>query len=311
MNPLKTPVKSLCLTLATVSLTALAPAAFAAGSGSTSGSLGGGANRSTPTTKQYDPVKDYQSGIAYLKAEDYKKADKKFKRVLSATSRHAPSNYYMGIAKVGQAKDKSAIRYFKNAIRYQDGFYEASAGLGKAYAVTGKTEKAQSVLTKLQTEAATCGTCGNAERINNAIADIETALAGGVKKTSFLSPFGPDALDKQYFASVSLINKGQYQAAFNDLSLTSAAAGPHPDITTYMGYTQRKMGNYKTAKNYYALALAVDPNHKGANEYLGELYVEIGEMDLAKQQLAKLETICTFGCIEENELRAWITDALP
>ena len=78
-----------------------------------------------------------------------------------------------------------------------------------------------------------------------------------------------------------------------------------------MGYTQRKLGNYETAKSYYAMALEVDPNHKGANEYLGELYVETGDMDKAQIQLAKLEEICTFGCIEENELRAWIVDALP
>lgn len=78
-----------------------------------------------------------------------------------------------------------------------------------------------------------------------------------------------------------------------------------------MGYSQRKLGNYDLAKNYYAMALNVDPNHKGANEYLGELYVETGEMHLANIQLAKLEDICTFGCIEEDELRSWIIDARP
>jgi len=59
------------------------------------------------------------------------------------------------------------------------------------------------------------------------------------------------------------------------------------------------------------MALDVAPNHKGANEYLGELYVETGEMNKAKVQLAKLEEICSFGCIEENELRSWIVKALP
>jgi len=44
---------------------------------------------------------------------------------------------------------------------------------------------------------------------------------------------------------------------------------------------------------------------------LGELYVETGEMEKAKAQLAKLEEICNFGCIEENELRGWIHNAAP
>ena len=156
-----------------------------------------------------------------------------------------------------------------------------------------------------------CNGCANASRITQAISTVKSALAGVPQKQAFLSPYGTDILDTQYFASVSLINQGQYQAAFDDLTLTAAAAGPHPDITTYLGYTQRKLGNYDVAKSYYAMALEVDPNHKGANEYLGELYVETGELDKAQIQLAKLENICTFGCVEENELRSWIIDALP
>jgi len=291
-----------------VSLFSFAPA-YAGGSGST----GGGLSNSSSSTPQkvYNPVQDYQDGLSLIQANEYKQADRKFGQVLKATKRHSGANYYMGVAKAGQGKDKSSIRYFKAAAKYQPDLYEAHAGLGKAYAVTGKTEKAQKVLETLQTESTNCNGCGNAARIQDAISKVETALAGGVTKTSYLSPYGFDSIDTQYFAAVSLINRGEYQAAFNDLSLTGAAAGPHPDITTYMGYTQRKLGNYDLAKTYYAMALEVAPNHKGANEYLGELYVETGDLDLAKVQLAKLESICSFGCVEEDELRGWIIDALP
>ena len=292
-----------------VSLFSFAPA-YAGGSGSTGGGLSNGSNSSVPQ-KVYNPVQDYQDGLSFIKANEFKKADRKFNQVLKATKRHSGANYYMGLAKAGQGKDKSSIRYFKAAAKYQPDLFEAHAGLGKAYAATGKTEKAQNVLQTLQTENANCNGCGNAARIQDAITQIESALAGVVTKTSFLSPYGFDAIDKQYFAAVSLINRGEYQTAFNDLALTEAAAGPHPDITTYMGYTQRKLGNYDLAKSYYAMALEVAPNHKGANEYLGELYVETGELDLAKVQLAKLESICSFGCVEEDELRGWIIDALP
>jgi len=279
--------------------------------GSSFGGSTGGVSGKTINSQNYDPVADYQAGIEFLRASDFKSAERKFLHVLKASKSHAPSNFYMGVAKVGQEKHKSAARYFKSAVRYDKTYFEAYSALGKAYINSGKVEKAQKVLADLNERAADCGTCNDAARIQKAQTIIQSALEGGVQKTSFLTPFGAEKAGNQYFESVTLINNGQYQDAFNDLRLATAAAGPHPDITTYMGYTQRKLGNYDAAKSYYALALAVDPNHKGANEYLGELYVETGEMEKAKQQLAKLEEICQFGCIEENELRGWIFDALP
>ena len=287
--------------------------AYAAGSGSSGGGGGGGgiSGNDTIAATRYDPVVEYQAGVQYLRASDFKNAEKRFARVLSAVSRHPQANYNMGLSKVGQDKHKSAARYFKSAVSADENFFEAYGALGTAYVNAGKEKKAQKVLTKLESRALECGTCNNAPKIKSAQDKINRALSGGVEETAFLAPFGPETADNQYFASVSLINNGQYQAAFEDLKATSAAAGPHPNITTYMGYTQRKLGNYDVAKSYYAMALAVDPNHRGANEYLGELYVETGEMDKAKTQLAKLEEICTFGCIEENELRGWIFDAAP
>jgi tetratricopeptide (TPR) repeat protein len=56
------------------------------------------------------------------------------------------------------------------------------------------------------------------------------------------------------------------------------------------------------AEDYYAQALKIDPDHKGANEYLGELYLEIGAIDKAKRQLARLDAICAFGCVEREDL---------
>ena len=58
--------------------------------------------------------------------------------------------------------------------------------------------------------------------------------------------------------------------------------------------------------DYYKKVLAMKPDHRGANEYLGELYLKEGKLDLAKQQLAKLDKICTFGCEEFDDLEASI-----
>ena len=290
----------------------IAPA-YAAGSGAGGGSFGGGgaSNGRSISVPTYDPVVEYQAGIKNLQASDFKAAEKNFDKVLKVSKKHAQSHYYLGLAKVGQGEYKSAAKSFKSAVKYDKNMHAAYGGLGAAYANAGKTDKAQDVLEDLASLAQDCGSCSQSGAIKAAQDKITSALNGGTEKGAFLAPFNVDTAETQYFASVALINNGEYQTAFDQLTLTAAAAGPHPDITTYQGYTQRKLGNYDVAKSYYALALAVDPNHKGANEYLGELYVETGEMEKAKTQLAKLEEICSFGCIEENELRGWIHNAAP
>ena len=105
------------------------------------------------------------------------------------------------------------------------------------------------------------------------------------------------------------INIGQYDDALVQLRDAQAVFGPHPDVLTYIGFANRKAGNYTQAINYYSAALELQPDHVGANEYLGEYYVELGDMDAAYGQLAKLESICNFGCAETDELRSWIVKA--
>jgi len=205
----------ICASAAGLSLLAFTPA-YAGGSGGGGGSAGGGGG--SISAPQYNPVQDYQAGLKALQAKNYKRADKMFKRVLGGTDRNAQANYYMGVTKVGLGKDKSATRYFKRAAKYEKGFYEAEAGLGAAYAASGQTEKAQKTLAKLQASAAECGTCANSARLTKAVSKVEAAMAGNATTdTSFLTPYNPDALDTQYFASVSLINQGKYAQASQKL----------------------------------------------------------------------------------------------
>ena len=72
------------------------------------------------------------------------------------------------------------------------------------------------------------------------------------------------------------------------------------DTLNYLGFTTRKLGDYENGEKYYLLGLEIDPNHKGINEYLGELYVATNRMDLAKERLKVLETC---NCEEYNELK--------
>jgi hypothetical protein len=53
----------------------------------------------------------------------------------------------------------------------------------------------------------------------------------------------------------------------------------------------------------YAEALRLDPKHRGAHEYLGEAYLQINEVAKAREQLATLSKLCTFGCEEYSDLK--------
>jgi predicted Zn-dependent protease len=77
----------------------------------------------------------------------------------------------------------------------------------------------------------------------------------------------------------------------------------------YLAYAQRHQGKNDDAMKNYNIALGIDPNHKGALEYQGELYLTLGNTDAAKANLAKLEKICGTTCAERDELQAAIERA--
>jgi tetratricopeptide (TPR) repeat protein len=75
------------------------------------------------------------------------------------------------------------------------------------------------------------------------------------------------------------------------------------DVYNLMGYTLRKTGDYETSLTYYTKALELQPDHKAAREYLGELYVETGEMAKAEEQVSTLKQLCPSGCEELEDLQ--------
>ena len=77
------------------------------------------------------------------------------------------------------------------------------------------------------------------------------------------------------------------------------------DWNNLMGYSLRKAKtpDYAAAEQYYDEALRIDPKHRGALEYSGELYLMMGDLPKAEQRLATLDKVCTFGCEEYTELK--------
>ena len=94
--------------------------------------------------------------------------------------------------------------------------------------------------------------------------------------------------------------KKLYSQAFKKLEKAYKSDKKNPDVLNYMGFTSRKVGNFDQAEKFYLKGLSIKPNHNGINEYLGELYVKTGRMELAKERLAILKNC---NCEEYDELK--------
>jgi Flp pilus assembly protein TadD len=102
------------------------------------------------------------------------------------------------------------------------------------------------------------------------------------------------------------IKAKNYAAALTELR-DIAEDTQQADVYNLLGYTLRKTGDFKTSLTYYTKALELQPDHKAAREYLGELYVETGNMEKAKEQLAVLAKLCPAGCEEREDLQKAIS----
>ena len=77
------------------------------------------------------------------------------------------------------------------------------------------------------------------------------------------------------------------------------------DWNNLMGYSLRKgpAPDFASAEKFYNEALRIDPRHRGALEYSGELYLQTGDLAKAEQRLAALDKACRFGCSEYSDLK--------
>ena len=106
------------------------------------------------------------------------------------------------------------------------------------------------------------------------------------------------------------IKAKDFQAALAELKVL-ADTHQHADVYSLMGFSLRKTGDYSTALTFYKKALDFDADHKGAHEYLGELYVETGNLPKAREQLAVLMKLCPQGCEEREDLEQALASAAP
>jgi Flp pilus assembly protein TadD len=129
---------------------------------------------------------------------------------------------------------------------------------------------------------------------------ISAAMAAGSTTKSTPQKAG------DYELGVKAVKAANYEKAIMRLSKVVAAKPGNADAWNWIGFSHRKLKRFDQAMSAYRKALAIDPNHRGANEYQGELYLQIGDLAKAKERLKKLDDICTFGCEEFDDLKAAI-----
>ena len=101
----------------------------------------------------------------------------------------------------------------------------------------------------------------------------------------------------------------EWKAAIADLNGMIEKGVQHADVYNLLGFSLRKSGDLKTAYTFYKKALDFDPEHKGALEYLGELYVQTGELAKAREHVVLLQKLCPLGCEELEDLQKALADA--
>lgn len=112
-----------------------------------------------------------------------------------------------------------------------------------------------------------------------------------------------EAPQSEYSLAKQAMEDGDFDVAVNKLARLHEEDPNDADVLNLLGYGYRKIGNFDQARGYYLQALAIDPKHRGANEYLGELYLETGQLDKAEARLAVLDKDCWVGCSEYTDLK--------
>ena len=130
-----------------------------------------------------------------------------------------------------------------------------------------------------------------------AIGAPSAAVAAGSDDTS-----GTDRTRSEYEQAVELVEAADYEDAIRILDGLERDESGNADVLNMLGYAHRKLGRVETAFDYYRRALAIQPRHLGANEYLGELYLETEELEKAEALLGVLASACPSGCEERDEL---------
>lgn len=116
--------------------------------------------------------------------------------------------------------------------------------------------------------------------------------------------------DPDFEAGERAVRDGQWKSAIERLGKAVRRDPGNADAFNLLGYAQRNAGDLDGALRSYEEALRLNPDHRGAHEYIGQTYVMLGDRAKAERHLAALARICGTGCEEHRSLKKAL-DAPP
>lgn len=128
-------------------------------------------------------------------------------------------------------------------------------------------------------------------------------LIGSASMTTAISDGGDGDRNSPLAPYRELIEAQDYQAAIDKLKAALAEKPDDADLLNLLAFSQRKLNRFDEAMVNYQKALQIEPRHLGANEYLGELYLQLDQSEQAEERLQVLDKACFFGCDEYDELK--------
>ena len=101
----------------------------------------------------------------------------------------------------------------------------------------------------------------------------------------------------------ALIKQKNFSAALNLLKQADSTYANNADVNNLLGFSSRNLKQFSASARYYQKALRINPNHLGALEYQGELFLQTKKVSAAKKNLAKLKQLCGVNCEEYLDLK--------
>src|SRR5262249_34529064 len=132
------------------------------------------------------------------------------------------------------------------------------------------------------------------------------AAGGGADPSPMQQPAKP--VDPNYVRAKAMIEARDYRGSLPLLQQVVTKDPRNADAYNLMGYALRMSGDPNASLQYYQQALAIDPRHLGAHEYIGEAYLQLNRPAEAEQHLARLDSLCVFGCTEYRMLKTAIAN---
>lgn len=138
---------------------------------------------------------------------------------------------------------------------------------------------------------------------------VSMSLLTGISNAhAMMNPDGSMMQLNLYDDAEKLVEAKDYDRAIETLKAVLREFPAHANAWNLLGFSTRMKGDFDKANEYYDNALLITPGHKGALNYKGQMFVQTGRLDEARNMLAKLEAVCGMDCEPYQQLAKAIKD---